>query len=60
MKEEESPEDPKPTKWPLFIEEKTRKLALKEEPDLPVSFISHPDSSSFRRVNILHFLTTSS
>ncbi|CAG9937452.1 unnamed protein product [Clonostachys rosea f. rosea IK726] len=36
MKEEESPEDPKPTKWPLFIEEKTRKLALKEEPDLPL------------------------
>ncbi|VUC28227.1 unnamed protein product [Clonostachys rosea] len=37
MKEEESPEDCKPTKWPLFIEEKTRKLALKEEPDLTSS-----------------------
>ncbi|CAG9972538.1 unnamed protein product [Clonostachys byssicola] len=37
MKEEESPDDSKPTKWPLFIEEKTRKLALKEELDLPLS-----------------------
>ncbi|CAH0050888.1 unnamed protein product [Clonostachys solani] len=37
MKEEESVEDSKPTKWPLFIEEKTRNLALKEEPDLPLS-----------------------